>query len=120
MPFQSSFTSFLCEDLGYEYSFEETSILMMHKILDEQEEKLFNDDEVSLIEAIVKGEHWKLDKSKKYLGNIINNKENYIDIKKLNSIERDRKYYGILEGIDLIPIYDAKIINGRLTYNEKV
>lgn len=117
MPYSKAFYNFMNEDLGIiDYNHEDTSLMLL-----QNNEKInLNDEEFDLLTSIIKGDYQSLPDNQKYLSMIINNKQSFIDFIKINDIERDNKYYGLSEGIDLVHINDVKVIDGNLIYNEKV
>lgn len=117
MPFSRSFYNFMKEDLGIvDYNHEETSLFLLQN----NDQVKLNDDEFILLSNIIRGDYNALPDNQKYLSMILNNKQSFIDFIKINDIERDNKYYGLSEGIDLVHINDVKVIDGNLIYNEKV
>lgn len=128
MPFQNAFSNFVKEDLRIkDYNFESTSIMLFKEIIQitglegkddgKMDKEYFTKEEVDLIEKIIKGE----ESTKNYLSTLLNTKEFFFDIRKLNDIERDSKYSGIMDNYDSqVPLSDVKVIEEKLAYNEKV
>lgn len=120
MPFSKAFKSFISESIIPDFNYESISLNMFDDLLNHHDLKLSESD-VETITNIIKGDIKALPDNKKYLCSLFNNKTYVFDIRKVNDIEVDSKYYGNQDSYDYhIPLSDARIIKGDLAFNEKV
>jgi hypothetical protein len=123
MPYNTAFYNFIDSKLNCKIdNYQDTSIKVFKELaLSDNFLNFFDENEISLIENIVKGNTSSMRQDNMYLASILNNKDYHVDLVKMNDIERDSKYFGNQDGYDCqVPLSDVKIINGKLYFNYKV
>ncbi|CAG8694161.1 27080_t:CDS:2, partial [Dentiscutata erythropus] len=113
--------------LGMEWKHEDGSITMFKDLLEKNSIKLgsndtFHDEDVEIIEALIKGKrNWQTKrKIPKYLFDIVSNERNSIDVDKFDYFARDCYYTGVKRSFDFSRLMRlSRVMNDKIVYYYK-
>lgn len=119
-PFQSAFANFMTKDKCLDYDHVDTSIEVFHSLLEHKGSVEIKETQLEDIHSILKGR--PISQERKYLSQIVNNKDTKIDLTKIMENLRDTVAIGIpnKEYDYNIPFLSSRIINGEISFNSKV